>query len=96
MLNKVFQLVPFITLSNFSIGNVEKYALVIVFSKITLCIESAMANSELITAIQATKNGTHDRKNKCMLGFGRCCLRALKHQTINYVATSFALICFDL
>ena len=50
ILNKVFQLVLFITLSSLSVGIVEKCAPSILFSKITLSIESAMANSELTTA----------------------------------------------
>ena len=87
ILNKVVQLVPFITLGSFSIGNVDKYVPAIIF-EIRSCIDSAMANSESTRAIQVYKNCVHDRKSRGVLGFGSCFLRVLKNWAFNYVVTS--------
>ena len=64
MLNKVFQLVTFTTLSSFSVGNVN----------------CKMANSELTRAIQASKNCARDRKSRHVLSFRSCFLRGLKYR----------------
>lgn len=77
--NKVFQLVQFITLSSFSIGNIEKYVPAFFFSKLT-CFKSVMANSGLTVAIQAFKDCLGDRKSRGVLGFRSCFLNGLKYR----------------
>ena len=69
-LNNVFQLVPFITLSSFSVGNIEKYVPAIVFRK-------QGRVSILLWQIQSSQGQFRHTKIVCMIGRAGVC-RALE------------------